>query len=145
MKLTHRYRFSAAHRLHSHELDAARNTEVYGRCNNPHGHGHNYWLEVSVAGEANPTTGLLVERRILDEWVGKEILAWVDHRNLNEEISDFRALVPTTENVAAVFADRLARSWVNYFSAQPGLRFAGLRIYETRNNLFEVQRNEVQQ
>lgn len=144
MKLTQRYRFSASHRLHSGELDAARNVEVYGKCNNMHGHGHNYWLEVSVAGEADAATGLVAERRKLDDWVGKEILAWVGHRNLNEEIGEFQQLVPTTENVAAVFERRLAESWPRYFPAAGSLRFAGLRIYETRNNLFEVQRNEIQ-
>jgi 6-pyruvoyltetrahydropterin/6-carboxytetrahydropterin synthase len=145
MKLTQRYRFSASHRLHSHELDAERNVAVYGKCNNPFGHGHNYWLEVSVEGEPDAATGMVAPRRKLDEWIGEEILAWVDHRNLNQETEEFRRIPPTTENVAAVFVERLAKGWPKHFGGWSGLRFAGIRIYETRNNLFEVQRNEVQQ
>jgi 6-pyruvoyltetrahydropterin/6-carboxytetrahydropterin synthase len=143
MKLTQRYRFSASHRLHSKQLDEERNWEVYGKCNNPHGHGHNYWLEVTVAGEPDAVTGMLAPRAVLDQWIGKEILTKVEHRNLNEETEEFQSLVPTTENVAKVFAQRLAATAPQYLQSYP-CRFERIRIYETRNNLFEMEAYEVQ-
>ncbi len=144
ISLTVRYPFSASHRLHSSALNEQRNWDVYGKCNNPFGHGHNYFLEVTVSGEPNPQTGQLLERPQLDEWVGKEILARVAHRNLNEQMVEFKDLVPTTENVAHVFGGLLSRSWARYFPPSAPLRFERLRIYETRNNLFEMEAHEVQ-
>ncbi|MDX2269240.1 MAG: 6-carboxytetrahydropterin synthase [Bryobacter sp.] len=142
MNLTQRYRFSASHRLHSHDLPESRNWEVYGKCNNPHGHGHNYWLEVTVAGPTDPNTGQVAPRPLLDQWIGKEILARVEHRNLNEEMPEFARLVPTTENVARVFGEILARTAPQYLP--PVCTFRRVRIYETRNNLFEMEAYEVQ-
>jgi 6-pyruvoyltetrahydropterin/6-carboxytetrahydropterin synthase len=143
--LTQRYPFSASHRLHAHDLSEEENCRVFGKCNNPHGHGHNYLLEVSVSGAADPVTGLLVERHRLDSLVEKEILAQVAHRNLNEEMAEFSRLVPTTENLATVLAQALARSWPQHFPAASGIRFDRVRIFETRNNLFEMEAHEIQQ
>jgi 6-pyruvoyltetrahydropterin/6-carboxytetrahydropterin synthase len=143
--LTQRYPFSASHRLHAHVLSEDENRRVFGKCNNPHGHGHNYLVELSVSGVADPVTGLLVERHRLDAMVEKEILAQVAHRNLNEEMAEFSRLVPTTENLAKVFTEALARSWSQYFPDPSGIRFDRVRIYETRNNLFEMEAHEIQQ
>ena len=144
MKFTSRYPFSAAHRLHSNQLSEDDNWRVYGRCNNPFGHGHNYWLEVTVAGTPDPETGLLVDRNRLDECVEKEILSRVRHVNLNEQVGELRDLVPTTENVAYVFADLLRRGWSKHFP-DPAVALDRIRIYETRNNRFEIEANEVKQ
>jgi 6-pyruvoyltetrahydropterin/6-carboxytetrahydropterin synthase len=144
MKLTTRYPFSAAHRLHSNQLSEDANWAVYGRCNNPYGHGHNYWLEVTVAGEPDADTGMLVERKQLDECVREEILSRVSHMNLNEQVDELKDLVPTTENVAYVFADWLKSGWQKHFT-DGAVRFDRIRIYETRNNRFEIQANEVRQ
>ena len=144
MKFTTRYPFSAAHRLHSNQLSEDENWQVYGRCNNPYGHGHNYWVEVTVSGIPNEQTGLLVDRRKLDQFVQEEILSKVSHRNLNEQVAELRNVVPTTENLAYVFADWLKSGWGKHFS-QPELILDRVRIYETRNNRFEIKANEVKQ
>jgi 6-pyruvoyltetrahydropterin/6-carboxytetrahydropterin synthase len=142
MVVTQRYPFSAAHRLHSDVLGEDENWRVYGRCNNPYGHGHNYWLEVGVTGEVDPVSGLLPGRENLDELVEKEILARVAHRNLNIEVGELKGLVPTTENVAYVFAALLREAWPRYFDAEQ-VKLARIRVYETRNNVFEIKANEV--
>lgn len=144
MKLTARYAFSASHRLHSQQLSEDDNWRVYGRCNNPHGHGHNYSLEVTVSGEPDAETGMLVPRPKLDKFVEEEILSRVQHVNLNEQVEELKTLVPTTENVAYVFAEWLRRGWPRHFG-QDNFTLNRVRIYETRNNRFEIQANEVKQ
>jgi 6-pyruvoyltetrahydropterin/6-carboxytetrahydropterin synthase len=144
MKLTTRYPFSAAHRLHSNQLSEDENWAVYGRCNNPFGHGHNYWFEVTVAGKPDTETGMLVDRRKLDRCVEEEILSRVSHVNLNMQIEELNDLVPTTENVAYVFAQWLREGWMKHFD-DGAVVFDRIRIYETRNNRFEIQANEVRQ
>lgn len=142
MKLTRVYRFSASHRLHSGELSEERNWEVYGRCNNPHGHGHNYRLEVSVEGPVDAQTGRVVDLNELDALVRTAVLNDFDHRQLNLEVPDLQGLVPTTEVVSEVVHQRLQRAWPGAFPpGPPGKnlpRLARVRIYETRNNIFEV-------
>src|SRR5580704_7712182 len=95
--LTRRYLFSASHRLHNDEMSDAENRAVYGKCNNPYGHGHNYALEVTVSGQVDPSTGMICNLIDLDETVRREILDRFDHENLNVR-SEFKVLVPTTEN-----------------------------------------------
>ena len=144
MKLTTRYPFSAAHRLHSNQLSEDENWAVYGRCNNPFGHGHNYWFEVTVSGKPDTETGMLVDRRKLDRCVEEEILSRVSHVNLNMQIEELKDLVPTTENVAYVFAQWLREGWMKHFD-DGAVVFDRIRIYETRNNRFEIQANEDRQ
>lgn len=140
--LTRRYRFSASHRLHTPLIDEARNFEVYGKCNNPYGHGHNYLLEVAIAGAPDEVTGRLMPLRELDRFVERVILEAVDHKDLNTQVEEFAALkpilVPTTENLAAVVAARLAREWPAAFPASAA-RLEMLRIHETERNIFEVR------
>jgi len=142
MTFTSRYPFSASHRLHSKQLSEDENWQVYGRCNNPFGHGHNYWLEVTVSGQPDAVTGMLVDRTKLDACVQEEILSRVRHTNLNEQVPELRDLVPTTENVAFVFLDFLKQGWAKHFPMQQA-RLDRVRIYETRNNRFEIKANEV--
>ena len=103
--LTRRYLFSASHRLHSDEMSAAENQAVYGKCNNPHGHGHNYSVEVTVAGRVDPRTGMVCNLVDLDSFVHEKILERFDHQNLNT-LPEFQETVPTTENLCVeVFDD----------------------------------------
>ena len=140
MTLTARYSFSASHRLHSPLLSEVRNDEIYGKCNNPHGHGHNYWLEVTVAGEPDSESGLILERHKLDQLVAEEILSRVSHRNLNEQLEEMNGLVPTTENLVYVLTGLLKKRFPG-----PGLSLERVRILETRNNRFETEANDLKQ
>ena len=135
--LTRRYRFSASHRLHSPELGASENERLYGKCNNPYGHGHNYVLEVTVAGEVDETTGLICPLGELDALVGEEILSRFSSRNLNEDIAEFSRMVPTTENLARVVAELLQRAW-NARWKDSGVKLHRVHIQETERNGFEV-------
>jgi 6-pyruvoyltetrahydropterin/6-carboxytetrahydropterin synthase len=127
--LGRRYRFAASHRLHSEKLNAEENSRVYGKCNNPHGHGHNYVLEITVSGMVDPATGMIVNLTDLDGFVVREVIEAFDHRSLNEEIPAFREKVPTTENVCIEIYERL-----KHF---PRARLERVRIEETANNSFE--------
>lgn len=102
--LTRAYLFSASHRLHSDRLSEEENWRVYGKCNNPHGHGHNYRLEVTLAGDIDPATGMLCDLGELDRFVEEKILERFDHANLNEDKQVFAEAVPTSENLCrAIF------------------------------------------
>jgi 6-pyruvoyltetrahydropterin/6-carboxytetrahydropterin synthase len=137
MRLTRRYRFSASHRLHAPALDDERNREIYGKCNNPYGHGHDYTLEVAVAGEPASATGRLIALGELDRLVESVILKAMDRRDLNSQVEEFGKLLPTTENLAAVVAARLAKAWPAAF-AGAAARLEKVRIHETNRNIFEV-------
>ena len=127
--LTKRYRFAASHRLHNPAFSEDENWRVYGKCNNPYGHGHNYTVEVSVSGPVDPGTGVVANLGELDGFVEREVLEVFDHRNLNEEVSAFRARVPTTENLCIEIFDRLR--------AFPSAHVERIRVEETGLNSFE--------
>src|ERR1700687_2843004 len=99
IELGRRYRFAASHRLHSARLSEEENRRLYGKCNNPHGHGHNYVVEVSVRGPLDLATGRTLDTAVLDELVRRQVLGPFDHRNLNSEVPVFERLVPTSENL----------------------------------------------
>jgi 6-pyruvoyl-tetrahydropterin synthase len=139
IRLTRRYRFSASHRLHSSALSAAENAATYGKCNNPHGHGHDYSLEVSVTGLPDPVAGQVVDVRALDRLVEAEVLSKLRHRDLNTEAAGLSGLVPTSENLAAAILKMLVASWGRSFpDGRPALD--RVRIHETRRNLFEISK-----
>jgi len=122
--LTRRAEFSASHFYHSPALSAEENRRIFGKCNNPHGHGHNYTLEVTVAGEIDPTTGMVLDLKELKKVLESEVLDLMDHRFLNKEVPAFAAKIPTTENIAVEIWKLLA----------PKLSFGKLhriRLYET--------------
>ena len=127
--LGRRYRFAASHRLHSEKLSAEENSRVYGKCNNPHGHGHNYVVEINVSGTVNPATGMIVNLSDLDQFVEREVIDAFDHRSLNEEVPAFRDRVPTTENVCMEIYKRL--------KSFPLAKLERVRVEETANNAFE--------
>jgi|SRR5579883_2860688 len=127
--LNRRYRFSASHRLHQETFSAAKNAEVYGKCNNPHGHGHNYVLQVTVSGPVDPATGMVCNLGDLDAFVGHHILEVLDTTNLNE-FSAFRETVPTTENLC-IFLYKTLKSGFQHAAVERVL------VEETSNNSFE--------
>jgi len=127
--LTRRYMFSASHRLHAEALSGEQNRSTYGKCNNPHGHGHNYSLEVTVSGQVSLDTGMVCSLVDLDDAVRHTVLDRFDHQNLNM-LADFAALVPTTENLTEVTFNILKQS---FHSAH----LEKVRIGETLNNSFE--------
>jgi 6-pyruvoyltetrahydropterin/6-carboxytetrahydropterin synthase len=137
IRLTRRYRFSASHRLDTPRLSEAENRELYGKCNNPYGHGHDYLLEVSVRGPVEERSGRVADVSALDGLVGSEVLRAFDHRNLNQDVPEFASLVPTTENLALEVERRLRRSWRTVFPGE-WPRLDRIRIRETKRNSFEI-------
>jgi len=129
IELGRRYRFAASHRLHSKLLNEEQNSRVYGKCNNPYGHGHNYVLEISVSGTVDPATGMIVNLTDLDGFVEREVIAAFDHKSLNHDVEAFRERVPTTEYVCIEIYQRL-----KHF---PLAKLERVRVEETPNNAFE--------
>jgi 6-pyruvoyltetrahydropterin/6-carboxytetrahydropterin synthase len=128
-------------------LSEQENRHLYGKCNNPHGHGHNYVLEVSVRGPLEQATGRAVDVVVLDELVGREVVLPFDHRNLNREVPVFAdmaaGLVPTSENLGLEICRRLKRNWRQVFPGEwPKLE--KIRIGETPRNIFEVGADEIE-
>jgi 6-pyruvoyltetrahydropterin/6-carboxytetrahydropterin synthase len=122
--LTRRAEFSASHYYHNPDFSPEENRRIFGKCNNPHGHGHNYTLEVTVAGEVNPDTGMVLNITDLKKLLESEVLEVMDHKFLNKEVAAFASRIPTTENIAIEIWNRLA----------PKLTFGKLhriRVYES--------------
>jgi 6-pyruvoyltetrahydropterin/6-carboxytetrahydropterin synthase len=134
--LTRRYRFSAGHRLHNDRFSAEENRRIYGKCNNPNGHGHNYLLEVTVAGSIDPATGMVFDLAALDGIVTERVLDKLDHKNLNLDMENFRAQVPTTENLCLEIYN-LLRHPLEQAGAERGLQLDRVRLEETSLNSFE--------
>lgn len=107
LKVSRKAHFNAAHRLYRKDWDDAKNLEVFGKCSNPNYHGHNYELIVSVIGPIDPETGFVIDLKILKQLVKAEIEDHLDHKNLNIEVSEFKDLNPTVENIAVVIYNRL--------------------------------------
>ncbi len=127
--LTRRYHFSSSHRLHSVEMSTAENFATYGKCNNPHGHGHNYTLEVTVSGPVDPATGMVCNLVDLDGFVEREVLSRYDLQNLNT-LQEFAQEVPTTENLSVVIYEILQRGFQK-------AHLERVRLEETMMNSFE--------
>jgi 6-pyruvoyltetrahydropterin/6-carboxytetrahydropterin synthase len=128
-ELGRRYHFAASHRLHNPAFNERENDRIYGKCNNPYGHGHNYTLEVRVSGPVDPSTGMIANLADLDAFVAREVLESFDMRSLNEDVAAFRNVVPTTENLCVEIYGRLKKF--------PGAKLEGVRIEETSNNSFD--------
>ena len=131
--LSRRYRFSASHRLHSEHMSDAENQATYGKCNNPHGHGHNYVLEVTVSGQVAESTGMVCNLVDLDECVQREVVTRFDLENFNLSPA-FADSVPTTENLCLVIYDILKRSFDQ-------AHLDKVRLEETMMNSFEYEGN----
>ena len=127
--LSRRYVLSASHRLYSEAYSEAQNRAVYGKCANPHGHGHNYVVEVTVGGQVDPVTGMVCDLADLDGCVRTKVIDRFDHTNLNlDEL--FTAQVPTTENLCIAIHNLLAENFVH-------ADLERVRVEETQNNFFE--------
>lgn len=129
ISLTRRYSFAASHRLCRPDWSDAENYRIFGKCANPYGHGHNYLLEVTVAGPLDPSTGMIINLADLDAAVKTKVLDEFDHVYLNEQVPEFRDLVPTTENLCRVIFQRLSNA--------TKARLERIRIEETGRNSFE--------
>jgi 6-pyruvoyltetrahydropterin/6-carboxytetrahydropterin synthase len=105
--LTRKAEFSASHSYHNPDFTPEENRRIFGKCNNPHGHGHNYTLEVTVKGPVDPRSGFVVDLKDLKEVLNREVLDALDHRFLNKEVPEFFTTIPTTENLAIVIWNRL--------------------------------------
>jgi 6-pyruvoyltetrahydropterin/6-carboxytetrahydropterin synthase len=130
MTLTRSYEFAASHRLHSPVLDQATNESLFGKCNNPAGHGHNYILEVTVTGELNTDTGMMTDLASMDKAVESQVVDRYDHKNLNEDLPEFQGKMTTTEIVAQEIFNRL--------QGNLPAKLTRIRLWETARNMFEV-------
>lgn len=130
--LTKRSTFCASHRLFNPSFSDDKNWEVFGPCNNPHGHGHNYTLDVTVRGERDPETGMIMNLRDLGDIIGKEIIDQLDHKNLNLDVPWLHGVIPTIENLAARIWDRLS-------PALPPGTLHSVRLYESDNSFVVYQ------
>src|SRR5258706_1640705 len=136
-RVTRRYKFAASHRLHSGRFSEEENHELYGKCNNPYGHGHDYVLDVSVTGPVDAVSGQVVNIQILDRMVDQQILSDFDHKYLNADVAEFGSVVPTSENIIRVMEDRLQTHWHDSFEGE-WPRLEKIRLRETRRNAFEL-------
>ncbi|HXM66865.1 MAG TPA: 6-carboxytetrahydropterin synthase [Candidatus Acidoferrum sp.] len=127
--LSRRYLFSASHRLHSDAMSHTENQSTYGKCNNPHGHGHNYTIEVTVSGQVDSHTGMVCNLTDLDAFIEREVLARYGHENLNT-LPEFSKQVPTTENLCIQIYEILQRGFTH-------AHLERVRIEETMMNSFE--------
>jgi 6-pyruvoyltetrahydropterin/6-carboxytetrahydropterin synthase len=129
VSLGRQYRFAASHRLHNEKLSADENRRLYGKCNSPYGHGHNYVLELTLTGPVDPATGMIANLGELDPFVQSRVVDAFDHKYLNEELPEFERAVPTTENLAREIFRRL--------ESFPSAKLERVRIEETSKNSFE--------
>jgi 6-pyruvoyltetrahydropterin/6-carboxytetrahydropterin synthase len=130
--VTRKAHFSASHRLYNPAWPDGKNSEVFGKCNNPNGHGHNYDIEVTVAGAPPADTGMVIDLKKLAEIVEEEIIERVDHKHLNLDVDFLRGMIPTAENMAIAFWKVL----------EPKIhegRLHSIRLYESVNNFVEYR------
>ena len=132
-----RYRLSASHRLHAPSFTDEQNRDTYGKCNNPFGHGHNYFVEITVAGPVDPATGFVVDMPKLDALAKRELLDRFDGGHLNADECFASDFVPSTENLS-IEVERVFRSAVPLLDPTGRLRLVNVRIEETGNNSFDL-------
>jgi 6-pyruvoyltetrahydropterin/6-carboxytetrahydropterin synthase len=130
--VTRLLRFNAAHRVHNPALSDAENIRLFGKCNNPNWHGHNYTLEVSVTGEPDPITGYVIDLALVKRIVEKEYVDLVDHKNFNLDVPFMKDINPTTENI-------IVASWRRLEPALKPARLTRLKLWETENNYVEYE------
>lgn len=130
MKVCRRETFNAAHRLHNPNWSKEKNDEIFGLCNNPNYHGHNYVLEVWVDGAIDPDTGYVIDTKILKQLIKEEVVEPFDHRNLNLDVPELSNLNPTAEHIAIVIWNKLRKRLPEHLSLM-------VRLYETERNIVE--------
>ncbi len=122
--------FNAAHRLHNPDLSESENQRIFGKCNHPNFHGHNYDLIVKITGETDPVTGYVIDLKTLSELVKRQVTDDFDHKNLNLDVEEFKTLIPTAENIARVIYERLRP----FLDSKLDLK---IQLYETERNFVE--------
>jgi len=130
--VTRREVFSASHRLFNPSFSDEENEQLFGKCNNLNGHGHNYVLEVIVAGEIDPNTGYVIDLKVLKEIIKKNVISKVDHKNLNLDVDFLKGKIPTAENIAIGIWDQLE-------DKLPAGKLYSIKLYETENNYVEYK------
>ena len=130
--VTRREVFSAAHRLYNPKFSEEENEKIFGKCSNPNWHGHNYTLEVVVAGDIDPETGYVIDLKLLKVIIIENIIRKVDHKNLNTETDFMKGIIPTAENIAVSV-------WKELVDKIPRGKLHAVKIYETENNFFEYK------
>ena len=130
--VTRREVFSASHRLFNQNFSSEENQRVYGKCNNQNGHGHNYILEVVVAGELDTATGYLIDLKLLKEIIYENVIRKVDHKNLNLDVDFLAGTIPTSENIAVGI-------WNQLVDTIPSCKLFSVKLYETENNYVEYK------
>jgi 6-pyruvoyltetrahydropterin/6-carboxytetrahydropterin synthase len=130
--ITRVLKFNAAHRVHNPALSDADNTRLFGKCNNPNWHGHNYTLEVSVRGPIDPATGYVVDLGALRDVVERDVIDKTDHRNFNIDVDYMQGIIPTTENI-------IVAMWAIIAPAVQPATLVRLRLWETENNYAEYE------
>ena len=130
MEVCRRVNFNAAHRLYRKDWSDEKNDAVFGKCNNPNFHGHNYIMEVWIEGNIDPETGYVIDLKILKDIIKEEIVERFDHRNLNLDCPEFENLIPTAENIILVSWNLLRSKLDEKFKLK-------LKLWETENNIFE--------
>lgn len=130
--ITRRETFSAAHRLFRPELSDEENFQLFGKCSNPNWHGHNYILEVTVAGEIDPKTGFVLDIKELKKIIKENVIDYVDHKNLNLDTEFLKGLMPTSENICIAI-------WNQLYNKIPKGKLYSVKLYETENNYFEYR------
>ena len=126
--VTVKHHFNAGHRLHNAKLSDEENRRLYGKCNNPSGHGHNYVVEVTLKGEVDPAIGAFVNTDDLRGWLWSEVLERIDHRNLNTDVDFMKGIIPTSENLARVVFGELQKG-------PYGRWLHEVRLFESENNI----------
>ncbi len=127
MKVCRRETFNAAHRLYNPRFDDAKNEAIFGKCNNPNYHGHNYTLLVCVDGPIDPETGYVIDLKILSDIIDEEVKEAFDHKNLNLDCPEFENIIPTAENICVVIWNKLRKRLDNTFELE-------LTLWETDRN-----------
>jgi 6-pyruvoyltetrahydropterin/6-carboxytetrahydropterin synthase len=130
--VTRKAHFSASHRLYNPSWDNATNDRVFGKCNNPNGHGHNYDVEVTVAGNAPPETGMVIDLKELADIMEREVIERVDHKHLNVDVDFMRGIIPTAENIAIAF-------WRILEKKVPHGTLYSIKLFESPNNFVEYR------
>ncbi len=132
MYITRKEHFSASHRLYNPEWSDERNWETYGKCNNPNGHGHNYDIEVTVAGNPPKETGMVMDLKRLSDVITMHVIDRVDHKHLNHDVDFLQGIIPTAENMAIAFWRILEKEIV-------GGKLHSIKLYESNNNFVEYR------
>lgn len=137
ISVTRRAVFSASHRLHNPEWSEEKNYDVYDKCNNPNGHGHNYVMEITVSGLPDPETGYVIDLKKMKRIINENIVDLVDHKHLNLDVPFLKGIIPTVENIAVSFWNILDGKFDN-------AKLTSIRIWETENNVTEYKGEPVQ-